>query len=310
VDRPKEPRKDRRRRASSQEAWRAQTIRHIRILARRLGRPPTFADYLVYRQTTNANLPAGTTLFRLFGKFTTLRDLAGVSNLGPAAAPQMSNDEMLEDLRYVASQLGTDTLSTHAYDRFRKPDDTRPDFVAKRPLLDGEGNVVGEKELCSSSVMRKRFGYWSAATAAAGLRSSERTLPPRPTAVDAVEALRLAKEQVAGRLSPQAYSEWWSSLAGEHERNKLPTPQEILEFFPSWEIALKVADIEQRDAFHPKALYKASEVRRIVRRCEELMRARGKPADYELTPDDYEWIRARSRKPLPEWSVIQELLRV
>ena len=284
------------------EQRRQNTIRHIRILARRKGGKVSVSDYLAYRrQHKTANLPSGTTLYRMFGKFSDLLEEAGINSTDKATSPRKRREDMITDLQYVAKQLELDTLSTHAYDRFREEHKTRPG-------LDEEGNDVPVR-LSSSSVIRKWLGRWGTAVVQAGLKSSERAQAPKPTEIEAIDALRQAKEAWGGRLTPAAYQEFREQLPDD-QRARFPSAGEILELhFPNWEAALKVADIEQGDAIHERALYTATEIRRLVRHCEALLRKHYSDPAYQLEQRGYEFLRSHSDRPLPEWDVIVDMMR-
>lgn len=288
--------------AADNEQWIQETIKHVRILARRKGGKISVSDYLAYRrQCTSVNLPSGTTLYRMFGSFPDLLERAGVAQGEKTTSPRKRREDMITDLQFVAKQIKVDTLSTHAYDRYREEHKLRPG-------VDEESKEV-EVTLSSSSVIRKWLGRWGVAVAQAGLKSSERTSSPKPTEVEAIEALRQAKAYCGGRLTQAAYNEFLTSL-GEEERSRFPTAMDILDHFPTWAAALKVADVEQADAIHKQALYTAAEIRRIVRQCETVLRRHMHDQNYQLDEDGYELIRGRSDRPMPAWDVIVDMMRV
>lgn len=294
--------------AANTEQWKADTIKHVKILARLKGGKVSVSDYLAYRRScTTVNLPSGTTLYRLFGSFPDLLDAAGINAGEKATTNRMREEDMIADLQYVAKKLDLEMLSTHAYDRFRKPNPAPDAPVSARPVLDKAGKKKGESPLSSSSVIRKHLGRWGIAVSKAGLKSSERTTAPKPTEVESIDALRQAKARSEGRLTPTAYNEFRDSLPDD-ERTRFPTAMEILDHFPTWVAALKVADVEQSDAIHPHALYTAEEVRRIVRQCEQVLRKTMDQPDYQLEQEGYEMIQARAQRPMPAWDVVLTLM--
>lgn len=287
--------------AANNEQRKKDTIHHVKILARHKGGKISVSDYLAYRhQHPSADLPSGTTLYRMFGKFSNLLKESGIDGSTQASSPRKRNEDMIADLQYVASELNLTTLSTHAYDRFREEHLMRPSIDENRQKI--------ETKLSSSSVIRKWLGRWAVAVAQAGLKSSDRTQVPKATEVEAIDALRQAKDSCGGRLTAIAYGEFCSKLPLE-QKSKFPSAGDILDYFPSWEAALKVADIEQGDAIHERALYTATEIRRLVRQCETFLRRHYKDPSYQLEAKGYKYLCSRSERPLPDWDVIVEMMR-
>lgn len=260
-----------------------ETLRHIRLLARRQSGRPTVQDYLAYRAKHAPQLPSTSTLYRLFDGWQEALAAAGVSESGTQELSRTPDEELINALKEAAKALGVTELSSHAYDDYR------------RQVMQKEG-----RKLPSSSVIRKWLGHWATAVKKAGLESPERTTPRRATIDEVIEALRSAKQHLTGMMSPRAYNDFRSSLPDE-EREKFPEISQIVTIFPDWEAALRAADVEQSDSLHPTALWTAEEARRIARQAEKIL---GRPLDEE----GYERIRASARKPMPEWHVMHDLL--
>jgi hypothetical protein len=287
--------------SNSNEQWLQDTLKHIRILHRRLGgKKISVNDYLAYREEcTSVRLPSTTTIYRLYNDFPSLLEAAGIAQDEKPTSTRIPDEELIKDLQFAAESLGQSVLSTHAYDLFRKRQVTRP--VQKE-----DGTVVHHK-LSSSSVIRKWLGPWHEAVARAGLETSGRISAQKLTLTQAIAAIREAKSRVNGRLTQAAYREFYESLSKE-EKESMPDQMAILDLFITWEQALKAADVEQSDAIHPRALYTRREIRRIVTRCESLLRRIYNDPSYHLEEKGYEALRARSKRPLPEWSVVEDLM--
>lgn len=86
------------------------------------GRNPGVQRYAEWRatQTDDPRPPSMTTIFRAFGgRFSAAVEAAFGQQLIPAASGRLSDEKLLDDLRYVAEKLGVSELSSHTYDRFR-----------------------------------------------------------------------------------------------------------------------------------------------------------------------------------------------
>lgn len=258
-----------------------EVIKHLQILAKRHQRPLVVQDYLEYRAKNTPSLPALTTVYRLFGSWPGALKAAGIKEKSPSGElSRTSDDKLIVALQQAARDLGVKVLSSHAYDEYRK---------------------TQAPDLPSSSVIRKWLGYWAEATKAAGLETAERTVARKPTMIESIEALRKAKAQTVGLMSPKDYSKYRDSLP-ENEKTLFPDLAQILAHFPSWEAALRAADVEQADTVHPTGLWTAEEARRIARSAEKVL---GRPLDQE----GYEQILDRSKKPMPSWKVLSSLLK-
>lgn len=261
----------------------SETLKHIRLLARRHSRRPTVQDYLAYRAKYAPQLPSTSTLYRLFGGWPEALAEAGISKSGPQELSRTPDDALIAALKEAAEALGVTELSSHAYDDYR------------RRVLKKE-----KRKLPSSSVIRKWLGHWASAVKKAGLESPERAAPRRATVDEVIEALRSAKEQLTGMMSPRAYNDFLNSLP-EDEREKYPEISQIVAVFPDWDAALRAADVEQSDSLHPTGLWTAEEARRIARQVEKIL-------GHSLDQESYEKVRASARKPMPEWHVMRDLL--
>lgn len=272
----------------------AEVIKHLKILHKRQGRRLVVNDYLEYRNKSAAHLPSTTTLYRLFGSWPDALAAAGVDQTGEKAELSRTRDEDLDaSLLYVAKALDTDVLSTHAYDRYREE---HPD--ARITSESGE-----LKPLCSSSLIRKWRENWANAVAHVGLKTTNRAAPRKPQGHEIIAALRRAKGEIEGLLTPHSYTSLVASYP-EDDRDQWPSTQHILAHFANWEAALRAADVDQSDAVHPRALWTAEEARRIYTQCGRLLRAQG----LTLNERTYETLRSRAQRPMPTWTVVRELL--
>lgn len=254
--------------------------KHLRLLARRHNRRLVVQDYLEYRSRHAPSLPGLTTVYRLFGSWNDALEASGAGEESDGELSRTSDEALIEALQTAAKGLGVTVLSSHAYDEYRR---------TENPALP------------SSSVIRKWLGYWAEAVKAAGLEAAERTSPRPPTRVEIIESVRQAKAGSDGILLPQSYSEYRESLPNK-DRDLFPDLSQVLQHFPTWEAALKAADVEQSDALHPHGLWTAEEARRIAQQAERIL---GKPLDRQ----GYMEIKKQSSKPLPSWKVLSELLR-
>jgi len=253
--------------------------KHLRILASRHNRRIVVQDYLEYRAKYAPRLPAMTTVYRLFRSWPEALAAAGVDGGGQQELSRTSDEALIAALKQAANALNVTVLSSHAYDEYRK---------------------TQAPDLPSSSVIRKWLGYWADAVKRAGLETTERATPRRPSMGEVIEALREAKKNVKGMLTPRAYSEYHASLP-EPERDRFPDLTHVLSQFPNWEAALRAADVEQSDTLHPIGLWTAEEARRIYHQVERVV---GEMPDQR----SYERICANTRKPMPSWKVLNELL--
>jgi hypothetical protein len=257
----------------------AETIKHLKIIARRHNRRLVVQDYLEYRARHAPELPALTTVYRLFSSWPEALAAAGVDRERQTELSRTSDEALIAALKKAAEGLGVTVLSSHAYDDYRRSNDP---------------------ELPSSSVIRKWLGRWAQAVKQAGLETTERQAPHRPTMAEVIEAIRKAKDEVGGRLTPRAYSEYHAALPAA-ERDTFPDISQILHQFPNWEAALRAADVEQSDTLHAHGLWSADEARRISQQVERVL---GRPLDEA----GYSEIRRRSRRPMPSWQVLNDLL--
>ncbi len=257
-------------------------IKHLRILSRRHNRRLVVQDYLEYRAKVSPQLPALTTVYRLFGSWPEALAAAGVRNgRSGEQLSRTSDDALIAALKQAAKALDVTILSSHAYDEYRK---------------------LEAPDLPSSSVIRKWLGRWGEAVKLAGLETAERTTPWKPTMIEAIESLREAKLNTDGMLSPKSYTDYQQSLSPER-RVSFPDLTQILQLFPDWDAALRAADVEQSDSLHPQGLWTAEEARRIAQQCEKLLR---RPLDEK----GYLMITQKSNRPMPSWSVMCDLLQL
>ena len=152
----------------------SETLKHIRLLARRHSRRPTVQDYLTYRAKHAPQLPSTSTLYRLFGGWPEALAEAGISKSGPQELSRTPDDALIAALKEAAEALGVTELSSHAYDDYR------------RRVLKKE-----KRKLPSSSVIRKWLGHWASAVKKAGLESPERAAPRRATVDEVIEGRTL-----------------------------------------------------------------------------------------------------------------------
>lgn len=256
-------------------------IKHLRILARRHDRRLVVADYQTYRAKHAPELPATTTLYRLMGSWEGALAAAGVERGGQTDLSRTSDEALIAALRAAAEALDVQVLSSHAYDEYRKSQ---------------------AQHLPSSSVIRKWLGHWGEAVKRAGLETTERSSPRKLSMAEIIDALRQAKQHVGGMLTPRSYSDFYNSLS-EDEAKRWPDVTHILSLFPTWETALRNADVEQSDELHPHALWSAEEARRIMQQVERILGHTPKKSEYEQ-------LREKARKPMPAWEVMRDLLAI
>jgi hypothetical protein len=254
-------------------------IKHLRLLARRHDRRLVVSDYQAYRAKHAPQLPATTTLYRLLGSWDDALLAAGVDQGEDVDLSRTSDEALIAALKEAAESLGVDVLSSHAYDEYRKSQ---------------------ASHLPSSSVIRKWLGRWGEAVKKAGLETTERSSPRKPSLAEIIDALRRAKHEVSGMLTVGAYSKFYNSLP-EEEAKSWPDVTNILAHFPNWDTALRNADVEQSDELHPFALWSAEEARRIMQQVERLV-------SHNPTKAEYERLRGKATKPWPDWDVMQDLL--
>jgi hypothetical protein len=254
-------------------------LKHLRILARRHDRRLVVQDYLEYRAKHAPQLPALTTVYRLLGSWPEALVEAGVEQNDHSELSRTSDESLIAALKQAADALDVQVLSSHAYDEYRK---------------------THAPNLPSSSVIRKWLGRWAQAVKLAGLETTERSTPRRPTMAEIIDALRQAKMAVSGMLTPRSYADFHSSLDAD-EREMFPDVTHILSQFSNWEAALRAADVEQSDALHPNGLWTAEEARRIAQQVERIV---GEP----LTEESYMQVVARASRPMPSWTVMEYLL--
>lgn len=256
-----------------------ETLKHLRLLAKKHDRPLVVQDYLEYRAVHAPRLPSLTTIYRLFETWPAVLAAAGIAQSERSPLSRTPDERLIAALQQAARELGVESLSSHLYDEYR---------------------AVHAPELPSSSVIRKWLGPWGSAVEKAGLKTSERSLPRRPTLQEIIEALRDAKERVEGMLTPRTYGELVASLP-EQERKRWPDISQIYAQFPHWDAALRAADVEQSDVVHPKALWTAEEARRIAQMIERLT---GEPLSEHIYKDAI----SKAARPLPSWQVMVDLL--
>jgi hypothetical protein len=253
--------------------------KHLKILARRHNRRIVVQDYLEYRAKHAPDLPALTTIYRLFGSWAEALRASGVNDKNTSDLSRTSDEALIAALQEAAKGLGVKVLSSHAYDEYRKSE---------------------APHLPSSSVIRKWLGYWAQAVKAAGLETTERSIPRKPTMIEVIDAIRKAKKETQGMLTARTYGDFRASLPRE-ERDEFPDISHILSQFPNWESALRAADVEQSDVLHPHGLWTAEEARRITKSSEKVL-------GRKLDKKGYEEICTKAKKPMPSWQVLQDLL--
>lgn len=249
----------------------------VRTLRGPDGRRVSVADYRRHREHHRA-LPAITTVYRIFGSWDEVI-AAAAKPVGGLTRRRSSEPELVGALGLVAKALGVQVLSSHAYDGYR----------ACHPELD----------LPSSSVIRKWMHSWEEAVERAGLQSPRRSGVRRVPMPEIIEAIRAAIEDVGPTLDTQSYEDW--CLERVADGDDPPRLVHILQSYPSFEVAVRAADVERSDDLHPHALWTADEARRIRTNVETITGRR-------LAREDYEALRARARRPMPTWDTLQRLL--
>lgn len=256
-----------------------EVIQHLKVLAKRHSKRLVVQDYLDYRLKHSPSLPALTTVYRIFGSWGEALDAAGIEHEKNTELSRTSDEALIRALQSVAKKLDTKVLSSHAYDEYRKAYD---------------------HSLPSSSVIRKWLGRWQEAVNKAGLETTERSTPRKPTLGETIQAIRQAKEMTEGMLTPRAYAEIYANLS-DADKKVWPEPSHIFSVFPSWDAALQASDVEQSDALDPEALWTAEEARRIANQCGVIV---GTP----LTEASYKSITQQVSRPMPSWKVLKRLL--
>lgn len=265
-----------------------ETLKHLKKLAGRRSKPLSVQEYLEYRHTHAPHLPSLTTIYRLFRSWSRALELAGVEHGEKSALSRTEDTVLIAALQECAKDLDIKVLSSHLYDDWREKNKKK-------------WEKAGEEIRPSSSVIRKWLGRWAIAVEKAGLQTSERAVPRRPSVAEIIEALRTAKENVDGLLTQQAYSRFYAEL-DEEERKRWPDVLQILNQFPNWEAALRQADVQQADVLHPEALWTSEEARRIY---EIVVKLKG-----EFSEESYAEVVAVAKKPLPAYDIVAELLRM
>jgi hypothetical protein len=262
-----------------QDPRKAEIIKHLHILARRHNRRLVVNDYLEYRAKHAPQLPSMTTIYRFWDTWKEALEAAEINYNNKPELSRTSDESLIAALKEAAEALEVQVLSSHAYDEYRK------NYSPNLP---------------SSSVIRKWLGRWGEAVQLAGLETTERSIPRKPTLAEMIDALRRAKRQVDGMLTPRTYTEFYDSLS-EAEKKRWPDVSYILAQFQTWDTALRHADVEQSDELHPNALWTAEEARRIMQQVERVI---GHPP----TQEEYVSLRDKAKKPMPKWEVLQYLL--
>lgn len=239
----------------------------------------TIKDYRSYRERHAPSLPAVTTIYRVLGSWETV---LAVSSIVAVANPQRrrsSERELIGALQRVAASLGIDVLSSHAYDGYRT---SHPELA-----------------LPSSSVIRKWLHSWEEAVERAGLESPRRSGVRRIPMEEIIASMRVALQDVGPTLDAQSYEDWCQERIADGDDP--PRLVHVLQNYPTFEVALRAADVERSDDLHPHALWTTDEARRIRRNVEIITRRR-------LTRDDYELLRSRATRPMPTWATLERLL--
>lgn len=263
-------------------------IKHLRKLAARKPGQLSVQAYLDYRLAHAPDLPTTTTIYRMFGSWPGALAAAGIEQGSKSTVARTDDTKLISALKECAADLNQKVISSHAYDDWRKRN------------ID-KWKKAGEETRPSSSVIRKWLGPWATAVEKAGLETSKRAVPRRRSYEEIIEALRRAKEMVEGKLTQQEYSIFYNGL-DDDQRERWPDAQQILQMFPTWDAALRQADVDQADGFHPEALWDAEEARHIH---DQVIIFKGR-----FDRETYEEVLRESRKELPTWDVIVTLLRM
>jgi hypothetical protein len=265
-----------------------EVVKHLRKLATRRTQPLSVQAYLEYRLTHAPHLPTTTTIYRMFGSWPGALREAGIEQGAKSTVSRTEDAKLVAALKECATDLDQTVISSHAYDDWRKRN------IEK-------WKKVNEDIRPSSSVIRKWLGPWAVAVEKAGLETSKRAVPRRRSYEEIIESLRHAKEMVEGKLTQAEYSIFYNSLS-EEDRERWPDAQQILAMFPNWDAALRQADVEQADGFHPDALWTAEEARHIH---DQVIVYKG-----VFDREAYEEVAVASKRELPTWEVITYLLKM
>jgi hypothetical protein len=194
---------------------------------------------------------------------------------------RISDDRLLGALQHVAKELGVRSLSSGAYEKYRR----------EHP----------EQGLPSSSVIRKWKDKWEYALKDAGLESVTTATSLHPQREEVLRALRKAGQAHGYNLTPRLYNRY----AQEHGGNFIwPDIDDVLRIFGSWEEATRQADIEVIDDLQPGTHWTIGEARRALRAVQVINNG---PLDKTV----YENIRLeQANRPMPTWDEVCLLLNL
>jgi len=221
------------------------------------------------------------------------------------SAARVSPEQCIAALQRAAASVRTTELSTSAYEHARG---------------------ASRDEMPSSAVIRRRFGNWHAALLAAGLSATPGGWERRPRDADgrvvtvtvereaALAALRAARADTSGDLTPTRYAQWRRALPHARHRES-PSARAVKRVLGSWPAALAAAGIRADDAFHPLSyepehhgdpayMWTVGEVRALVSKLQRGLGLKGHVLD-EAT---YEHLVERSPTALPPWTVVEDCM--
>lgn len=229
-------------------------------------------------------LPPLRRVYRFFGQWDEMLGHAKPSPMqmpGPRQQPRFTDEQLIVAVKYVAQQLGTNVLSSPAYESFTS---------RKAPHLP------------SASAVRKRLGdwKWSVAMARCGLQAPDRssTKPLEPAQI--VRALQLASR---GRSPVEPLTQLdYNAFCNAHEDDDLPELMQILEVYGTWEQALHAAHIELEDDMHYSGwtIHEARMALQLVQRF----------TNQPVTRKTYERTRAKAKRMMPMWNDVLDILNL
>lgn len=262
----------------------------IREIAKaRRGEPIRWRDYHEYRKNVKPQLLSMGQLYGVKPSWKLILLEAGVvqplerrgASKSPQSQPLFSRQEIIAVLQRAARDCGAPHLSTGGYDAWRKARNER---------------------LPSSTLVRKHFLKWDYALIEADLPTRNGATSRNPSRYEISSALASAhaEDDNEGYFTPGVYEHFREGLSSER-RWYFPSVDEVVAEFRNWDAALEYVGIDQLDPLHGEAHWTRDEARRVFN---NVVRVLG----HEPTEAEYTAIAKQSVKPLPEWSVLCELV--
>lgn len=231
----------------------------------------------IRKEHPELEIPATNTIYKVM-RWPEAISLSGLDQGARALGYNEEHEAYYADMRYVANVLGIERLSTPVYDAFRR-----------RNLHLG---------LKSSSAIRKPH-KWEVACERAGLVSPQRALSRKATRDEMISSGRIVWRRLRRNMSPDTYRQF----CGE-QTLEMPTVEDILTEFRSWENFCREAKIEVADDVDPVYMWTFEEVERALRW------ARREFPDQFHGEDDYRRLQQDYPLRLPAWETVVEILEL